>query len=213
MNTFIQGVKRFVKHIQSFWKSQYYPNIDKTAHVSIKAKVLNADNLYMDEYTNINEGAYIMNTRAKFIMKKYSGAAVDLLAITGNHLSVPGKHHKQITDQIKEQLDVNKDLDKDIIVDEDVWIGARVTLLGGSHLGRCCIIGAGSVVRGTIPPYSIVYGNPAKIVGFRFPLKEILQHEEALFPVEERIPVEILQKNYEKYYLKRVKEIKEYNKI
>lgn len=42
----------------------------------------------MDGYTNIDAGATIMNTRAKFVMKKWSGAAIGLLAVTGNHMSV-----------------------------------------------------------------------------------------------------------------------------
>ncbi len=45
------------------------------------------------------------------------------------------------------------------------WIAERVTVLRGSDIGECCIIGANSVVRGTIPPYSIAVGAPARVVG------------------------------------------------
>ena len=213
MNKFIKGVKRFIRHILSFWEGTKYPNIDKTALVDELVKVYNPLNLYMAEDTNIDGGAVIMNTRANFIMKKWSGAAIGLTVITGNHMSVPGRHHKEISDKIKDLMDVNKEMDKDVIVDEDVWIGARVTLLSGTHLGRCCIVGAGSVVRGSVPPYAIVFGNPAKIVGFRFTPKEMKLHEETLFPEEERISMEILQKNYEKYYINNIKYIKNYNNL
>jgi acetyltransferase-like isoleucine patch superfamily enzyme len=45
------------------------------------------------------------------------------------------------------------------------WIAERVAVLGGSTIGRCCIIGANSVVRGEIPDYSIAVGAPARVVG------------------------------------------------
>ena len=54
---------------------------------------------------------------------------------------------------------------KPIHVGEDSFIGARVTLLGGTTIGKNCIIGANSCVKGNIPDDSIVIGNPAKIVG------------------------------------------------
>jgi acetyltransferase-like isoleucine patch superfamily enzyme len=45
------------------------------------------------------------------------------------------------------------------------WIGERVAVLRGADIGECCIIGANSVVRGRIPPYSIAVGAPARVVG------------------------------------------------
>lgn len=53
---------------------------------------------------------------------------------------------------------------KEIYVGENSFIGARVMLLPGTHIGKNCIIGAGSVVKGTIQDNSIVVGNPAKII-------------------------------------------------
>jgi lipopolysaccharide O-acetyltransferase len=45
------------------------------------------------------------------------------------------------------------------------WLGERVAVLRGADIGRCCIIGANSVVRGRIPDYSIAVGAPARVVG------------------------------------------------
>ncbi len=49
-----------------------------------------------------------------------------------------------------------------IMVDDEVWIGANVTVFPGVHIGRCSIIGAGSVVTKDIDEYSIYAGVPAK---------------------------------------------------
>jgi acetyltransferase-like isoleucine patch superfamily enzyme len=50
-------------------------------------------------------------------------------------------------------------------VGRGTWIGERVGVLKGAQIGECCIIGANSVVRGSIPPYSIAVGAPARVVG------------------------------------------------
>lgn len=51
-----------------------------------------------------------------------------------------------------------------IVIDNDVWIGANVTILPGIHIGECAIIGAGSVVTKNVEKYTIVAGNPAKLL-------------------------------------------------
>jgi len=52
---------------------------------------------------------------------------------------------------------------KGINIEDDVWIGAGVKILDGTKIGRGSIIGAGAVVIGEIPPFSIAVGVPAKI--------------------------------------------------
>jgi len=54
-----------------------------------------------------------------------------------------------------------------IIIGDDVWIGASVTILKGVNISKGVVIGAASVVVKDIPEYAIVVGNPAKIVKYR----------------------------------------------
>lgn len=54
-----------------------------------------------------------------------------------------------------------------IVIEDDVWVGANVTLLKGVTLGRGSIISAGSVVMTDVPPYAIVSGVPARVVSWR----------------------------------------------
>ncbi|PJB31129.1 MAG: acetyltransferase [Deltaproteobacteria bacterium CG_4_9_14_3_um_filter_65_9] len=51
-----------------------------------------------------------------------------------------------------------------IVIDENVWLASRVTVLDGVHIGKGAIISAGSVVTVNIPPGSVAHGNPAKVV-------------------------------------------------
>lgn len=52
-----------------------------------------------------------------------------------------------------------------IRIGRGTWLAERVAVLRGSDIGRCCIVGANSVVRGQIPDYSIAVGAPARVVG------------------------------------------------
>lgn len=54
-----------------------------------------------------------------------------------------------------------------ITVEDDCWIGAKVTFLDGAHVGTGCVIAAGAVVRGVIPAYSIAAGVPARVIRSR----------------------------------------------
>lgn len=51
-----------------------------------------------------------------------------------------------------------------MIIDEDVWLAARVTVLPGSHIGRGSVVAAHAVVSGDIPPYSLAAGVPARVI-------------------------------------------------
>lgn len=52
---------------------------------------------------------------------------------------------------------------KGIIVKRNVWLGADVTILDGVEIGEGSIIGAGSIVTKSLPPFSIAFGNPCKV--------------------------------------------------
>jgi acetyltransferase-like isoleucine patch superfamily enzyme len=54
-----------------------------------------------------------------------------------------------------------------IIIEDDVWVGSKVTILDGVTIGKGSIIGAGAVVTHSIPPYSIAVGVPAKVIKSR----------------------------------------------
>ncbi len=60
-----------------------------------------------------------------------------------------------------------------VIIGNDVWIGARATILEGVTIGDGAVIAAGAVVTKDVPPYAIVGGVPAKIIRYRFAEEEI----------------------------------------
>ena len=52
----------------------------------------------------------------------------------------------------------------EIIIDDDVWIGANAVITAGVHIGRHSVVAAGAVVTKDVPEYSVVGGVPAKVI-------------------------------------------------
>lgn len=163
----------------------------KNASLGIPADLKNPRNIYLYDHARIGRRSTIMTMgESRFVMKRESGAAEGLTVITSNHKQRLGEFRTGGNDD---------NTYRDIIVEEDVWIGINVTLLSGAYIGRGAIIGAGAVVRTFIPPYSIVIGNPAIVVGFKWSVVDIMRHEQALYPEEERLSREIIENYINKY--------------
>lgn len=62
-----------------------------------------------------------------------------------------------------------------IIVEDDVWIGADAIILSGVTISRGTVVAAGSVVVKSTLPYSIIGGNPARLIKYRFNETEIMK--------------------------------------
>lgn len=56
---------------------------------------------------------------------------------------------------------------KPVVIEDDVWLGAGVFVMPGVTIGKGAIVSACSVVAKSVPPYSLVAGNPARVVGWR----------------------------------------------
>lgn len=68
-------------------------------------------------------------------------------------------------DKVNECIPAFHDLAyQSVSIGENSFIGAGVVILPGTKIGKLCIIGAGAVVKGEIPDYSVVVGNPCKII-------------------------------------------------
>lgn len=201
-------IRTFNAKIRKYFYTSRLGKCGKNVFIKKPLTYANLHNIIMEDDTHIDYGMSFLSVSGKFVMKKGSGAATGLTVVTGTHTKELGKPF-----QTGKSARHKDDKEGDIIVEENVWIGTNVTLLYGARVGRESILGAGTVCSSHIPPYSIVKGNPAKVVGFAFTPEEIVEHEKALYPEEERLPLELLEKNYEKYFLKRLKEIKEFNRL
>lgn len=131
-------------------------------------------NMTVGDYTSIPKGATFYCTEAPLTIGKKVIFGPHPTIITGDHrIDVIGKY---IMDS-KEKLPEN---DAPVVIEDDVWTGANVTILKGVTIGKGSVIAAGAVVTKSFPPYSVIGGVPAKVLKMRFFEKEIEEHEEKL---------------------------------
>ena len=113
-------------------------------------------NVKLGSHVNFNDNVFI-NGAGSLSIGDYFHSGVNLTVITSNHnyenaASIP-------YDKIQIQ--------KKVQIGDFVWIGNNVTILPGVVIGEGAIIAAGSVVVKNVPEYSIVGGNPAKVIKYR----------------------------------------------
>jgi virginiamycin A acetyltransferase len=120
-------------------------------------------------YTSINgPNTQILSRLNRVVIGNFCSIAPGVLIMEFFH-----KHNRVTSYFINKHL-FNEDLScdiyskGDIIIEDDVWIGANGIILSGVCVGRGSIVGAGSVVTKDIPRYSVVGGNPAKLIRSRF---------------------------------------------
>ena len=132
-------------------------------------------NLSIGDYTSITKGSVFYCTEAPLIIGKKVVFGPRPTIITGDHrIDVLGNYIVDNVDKLPEN-------DQPVIIEDDVWCGANVTILKGVTIGRGSVIAAGAVVTKPIPPYSIAGGVPARVLRRRFTEKEIESHEQLLY--------------------------------
>ena len=100
--------------------------------------------------------------------------------ISGDHrIDLLGKYIADVTVEEKFVDGVNV-YDQPVVIEDDVWCGANVTILKGVTIGHGSVVAAGAVVTKSFPPYSIIGGIPAKLLKMRFTEEEIKAHERML---------------------------------
>jgi acetyltransferase-like isoleucine patch superfamily enzyme len=112
--------------------------------------------VFIEDSVHIGQNCFLDGT-GKLKIGKDSLLGPNIVFFTGNH------DFKDPDIPIRLQGGIQQP----IVVEEDVWIGANVVVLGNVTIGKGSVIGAGSVVTGDIPPYSIAFGSPAKVIGQR----------------------------------------------
>ncbi len=173
-------------------KRRSYPRIGK--HVDLYGPLSLDPNLVtLEDYTRLQPGVRIISENGHVVVRKYSAIGADTLIVPGSHLPTMGLPQYMSTSHINDKATT-------IVVEEDCWVGARSILLSHCHIGRGAIVAAGSTVTKEVPPYAVVAGSPAKVIGTRFTIEQIIEHEASLYPREERLTRECLEELFEAHY-------------
>lgn len=137
-------------------------------------------NLSVGDGTSIPKGATLYCTDAPLTIGRKVIFGPRPTIVTGDHrTNLIGKYIIDVTTE--EKLPEN---DLPVVIEDDVWCGANVTILKGVTIGRGSIVAAGAVVTQSFPPYSVIGGVPAKLLKMRFTPEEIAGHEKMLYKLE-----------------------------
>lgn len=194
-NVFLRGIMFFYRSYFGYSRKKFGYCGEKVS-LNPPLTLSNPSNIFLYGDNKL-DNAVVLTTNAKFIMKEHSAAAQGLKVATGAHAMIIGRNYREITEAEKP-----KGLDKDVIVEENVWIGMNVVLLTGVIVGRGSTVAAGSVVTKSLPPYCVAGGVPAKPIKFKWTIDEILEHEQILYPEKERYTREELEKIFAETNLK-----------
>lgn len=178
-----------VRFLYGFKGKSQFGACDSSVILTPPIYVNRSKNVFFGQRMSIGPNAFISAYNAKFICKGNCAIAENLTVHTGNHARLVGLFITDIT-----ELNKPKGFDKDVVVEEDVWIGCNVTLLSGVTIGRGATIAAGAVVSKSIPPYCVAGGVPAKFIKFYWTIEQILEHESKLYSKEERYTKAQLEK-------------------
>lgn len=134
-------------------------------------------NLSVGDGTSIPKGSTFYCTEASLTIGRKVIFGPHPTIITGDHrIDIVGKYIIDVT--VGEKLPEN---DAPVVIEDDVWCGANVTILKGVTIGRGSVVAAGAVVTRSFPPYSIIGGVPAKLIRMRFTESEMQENDKLLY--------------------------------
>ena len=191
----INAIKQFIKSGRRFNKKDL-GKLGELSNLSSSIILSNPKNIFIDDHVTIGSNAILYATNAKIIIKKYFVSAYGLKISTGQHERRIGRFLASISEKEKNH---NIGLDKDVIINEDVWAGFDVTIMAGVEIGRGVTIAAGSVVTHSLPAYCVAGGVPAKVIKFYWSIEQILEHEKILYSEEDRLSELTLRDIFYKY--------------
>jgi acetyltransferase-like isoleucine patch superfamily enzyme len=116
-------------------------------------EVADSDPVYIGDDVAVANGVYLRSANHRF-----------------DDLSIPIQHQGHSSKRID-----YKGKHYSIVIEDNVWLAAKSIILTGAFIGEGSVVAAGSVVSSAVPPFSIVAGNPARVIANRKKLAELRQ--------------------------------------
>lgn len=93
----------------------------------------------------------------------YGACSIGRCVMMGEGVTIITRNHRTARTDIS-MMDQGFEPEQPVTIDDDVWIGDRVIILPGVHVGRGSILAAGAVITHDVPPYTLAAGVPARVI-------------------------------------------------
>lgn len=145
--------KGLFERFRAFLVKGYIEECGKNINVQPRATI--AKRVRIGDYSGIGRGSLIQGN-----------------VLIGEHVMMGPEVYIYTQNHDFSSTDITMDMqgfsdEQPVIIENDVWIGARATILAGVHIGTGSIVGAAAVVTKDVPPYTVVGGNPATVIKIR----------------------------------------------
>jgi len=160
-------LRYFLKRVYLFWQRRRFARLGEGTYISPFGIYGNPRKIHVGDHVYIGPRAILSATEGLYLG---DGVTIgpEFVVMGGDHnFRVVGKRIWEV-----KQGGVNEP----VRIENDVWIGARVTVLKGVTIGEGAIIGAGSVITKDVVPYAVCAGNPARKIKTRFASEELREH-------------------------------------
>lgn len=138
------------------------------------------NNISVGDDVNLGYRPILLAAESQIVIGNKVMFGPEVVLVGGGHnTSVVGRYMFDVHEK-------RPDDDLGVILEDDIWIGARAIILRGVTIGRGSVIAAGSIVTKDVPPYAVVTGVPARVHKFRWGIKTIMNHESKLYKQNNR---------------------------
>lgn len=138
-----------------FWRN-YLQEIGENVTIHPSVLIRNPEGICIGDNSNINHGCEL-HGRGGLKIGSNTLLAYNIIIFTDTRVFRTEALLKSVRGR----------LDTPVVIGDDVWIGANVLIMGNVQISDHSVIAAGSVVTKSVPPWAIVAGNPAQVIGYR----------------------------------------------
>lgn len=166
--------------ISAYKAARYFTAAGKNNVIKYDAEFLVTDNAVME----IGDNCTIQNFAFFQLTKPEPHLFIGHNTVIGRHTMITAKNLIRIGNNVLmgayvQIIDHNHGMGRDkpireqpaligeVVIEDDVWIGAGAKILMNAHIGVGAVIGANAVVTGDVPPYAVVGGVPARVIKYR----------------------------------------------
>ena len=169
---------------KGFCESAFYPSrSEQLMNIKIRNKTGSADRIVFGDHCNVSvkiflnhagsitagdflfvngTGLFRIDHHLKIGSHVFMGPDVKLWDTKSHPLSPAARRVQSEDIALKGSVDSYEAGGGDIVIEDDVWLGMDVTVLGGVTIGRGSVVATGSIVTKDVPPFTLVAGVPAK---------------------------------------------------